>query len=127
MFSDSRYFYIQINNFEYECIKNFLIFSILSVEDNITILVAKCIKVLYDDEMIECLCKLIEYFTNKNDITIDILILALTNNNNDGTLFKNEKILKLFKKILINGEQNSKNRVNYIFSFYKDNYNKNYF
>lgn len=117
---------VRLTEEEFEYIKNFLYYSILNVKDNTSILIAKCIKVTYDYSSIEAICKLIEYYAQVDDITTDVLILAINNQFDDGSHFKNERIVSVYKHILKNGGKYSKERINYIFNFYKENYDNSF-
>ena len=126
LFSNREYLDIKIDNFEFDYIKSFLFYSILNYNISISPIIAKCIKVLYEKENIEAICKLIEYFIDKNDTTTDLLILSIKNMFNDGTQFNDERILSVFKKVYYSGKNISKERIEYIFNFHKNNYDNSF-
>lgn len=103
---------------ELEIIKYFLFFILFNFPDR-AVLIAKCIKVLFDKSIREAVCFALEVYMEKDDHATCELMFAITNVGDLPDYFLNKRILDLFQKIAVIGGVNSKEVANAQLYYFK--------
>lgn len=124
LFHDKELLNIVLTDIEYSYIRNFLYYNILlNSKSEISVLIAKCIKVTYEEASENAIINLIDIFMEINDATTHELILAITDIDN-GTCLENLDINSIFRKVYRKGGEMSRNLIISLFEFHKQNFNQ---
>lgn len=111
----------QLNDEKLMLIKHFLFYALLNFPDR-AVLVAKCIKVLFEESSREAICAGIEVYMKINDDATSELIFAITDLGDIQNYLSNERIFNLFIEISKFGGKHSKEAVNSQLNYYKRYY-----
>jgi len=122
LFYDRSLINYKLNNESLIFIKYFLFYALLNFPDR-SVLVAKCIKVLYDISIREAICSAIEINLRKDDNTTCELIFAITDLGDAESYLSDKRILNLFIDISKFGGENSKEVANAELNYYKEHFN----
>jgi hypothetical protein len=87
---------------DFDLVKKILIYILFNFPDR-AVLTAKCIKALFDHSISEAICNGIETYLKKDDLATCELIYAITNSYEDQSYLQDDRILKLFQEISMQG------------------------
>lgn len=108
----------RLNEKELVIIKYFLFYSLFNFPDR-AVLIAKCIKVLFDQSLIEAICAAIKLYMVSDDDTTCELIFAITDSG-DLTYMSNGQITDLFSEIIKIGGPHSQQAVKAQIDLFKE-------
>ena len=117
LFTDRSLINYRLNNEELIQIKYLLFFLLFNFPDR-AVLVAKCIKVLFDINVREAICAGIELYMKKDDHATCELIFAITNVGDEEIYFSNKRIIDLFIEVSKFGGEYSKEAANNQLKYY---------
>jgi len=121
LFCDKSLISYRLKTEDVNYLKHYLFFMILNFPDR-AVLIAKCIKVLFDTTIREAICGAIELYMEKDDDTTCELIFAITDFGDIQNIFSNKRIFNLFIEISKSGGENSREAVRSQLRNYKDYY-----
>jgi len=107
LLSDKKLIDIKLTEKEIISFKYFLFYALFNFPDR-SVLVAKCIKVLFDVDAREAICVGIDYYMNKDDYTTHELLLAITDVGDEDSYMQNSRIRNMFIKVASQGMAHSK-------------------
>ena len=110
LFSNKEFINYRLNSEQLKLVKHFLFFALFNFPDR-TVLVAKCIKVLFDTSVREAICVAIKHYMKIDDDATCELIFAITDIGDFENYRSNQKIRTLFKDVSKFGGKNSKEAV----------------
>ena len=110
LFSNKEFINYRLNSEQLKLVKHFLFFALFNFPDR-TVLVAKCIKVLFDTSVREAICVAIKHYMKIDDDATCELIFAITDIGDFENYLSNQKIHDLFTEVSKFGGQYSKEAV----------------
>jgi len=122
LFYDKNLINYRLHAEDLDEIKYFLFFVLFNFPDR-AVLVAKCIKVLFDKNIREAICAAIEIYLKKgDDDTTCELIFAITNVGDEKNYLSNKRIIDLFILVSKFGGEYSKEAAKVELKYYNDHY-----
>lgn len=120
LFYNKKLIDYKIADDDFRLIKQSLVYLLFNFPDR-SILIAKCLKVLFDHLIVEALCNGIEVYMRKNDLATSELIYAITNSYDNQSYLKNSRIFQVFQEVALSGGKYSAEIVKDEFKFYQRN------
>ena len=125
LFYDKKLTDYRLKNEDLIFIKYFLFFILFNFPDR-AVLIAKCIKLLFDKSIREAICSAIEIYMKIDDHATCELIFAITNVGDIQNYFANKRIRHLFIKISKFGGKYSREAVIQEMNIYKKEVDPNF-